>query len=93
MYFNKYFNLKKWDGDKKYIIFDDFCWDNFKAWYKQFFGGQKEFEMTDKYCAKKTLYWGKPCIYIVNTLDFGNDFDYVWYKENTIEVYIKNKLY
>lgn len=66
MYFNSLFNLDDWNPDAEYIIFDDFPWDQLKRWMKQFFGAQYEFVLTDKYRKKKTVKWGKPCIFLGN---------------------------
>lgn len=66
MYFGGMFNLDDWDETAEYIVFDDFEWDYFKRWKKNFFGAQKCFVLTDKYRKKITVNWGKPCIYLCN---------------------------
>ena len=68
MYFNNLLNLDDWDEDAELIILDDFSPEFVKylpAW-KCFFGGQKEFTLTDKYRGKKTVRWGKPMIWLAN---------------------------
>lgn len=68
MYFNNLLNLDDWDENADLIILDDFSPEFTKylpAW-KCFFGGQKEFTLTDKYRGKKTVHWGKPMIWLAN---------------------------
>lgn len=72
MYFNMYFNLDLWDEEAEYAVFDDMDADTekplekyFPSW-KQFFGAQKEFTVTDKYKKKRNVKWGKPIIFISN---------------------------
>ncbi|UDN67472.1 replication-associated protein [robinz virus RP_428] len=65
MYFCGQFNLDDWNSDAKYIILDDFNIKFFPAW-KSFFGCQKSFVLTDKYRKKRTVQWGKPCIWLCN---------------------------
>ncbi|TPX38594.1 hypothetical protein SeMB42_g06644 [Synchytrium endobioticum] len=65
MYYNNMFNMDDWDDGTEYIIFDDFEWQ-FTSNKKPFIFGQQEFTITDKYKKKKTVRWGKPCIYINN---------------------------
>ena len=68
MYFNNLINLDDWNEDADYIVLDDFPTDfpkYFPCW-KCFFGGQREFTLTDKYRGKKTVHWGKPMIWLSN---------------------------
>ncbi|ORX47108.1 hypothetical protein BCR36DRAFT_371905 [Piromyces finnis] len=50
MYFNNLLNLDDWDESADYIVLDDFSSDitKFLPSLKCFFGGQKEFTLTDK---------------------------------------------
>jgi len=55
MYFNNLLNLDDWDESADYIILDDFSPDitKFLPSWKCFFGGQKQFTLTDKYRGKR----------------------------------------
>lgn len=91
MYFNGAFNLDKWCDSVEYAIFDDFAdWTKFIS-YKQFLGGQQEFEISDKYKRKRTVTWSKPCIVLSNILPNFPDMDWVF--ANCFVVNIQNKLY
>jgi len=59
------FNLDDWNAEAKYIVLDDFNIKYFPQW-KSFFGAQKRFVLTDKYRKKRTVEWGKPCIWVCN---------------------------
>lgn len=88
MYFNGMLNLDKWDNDATYAVFDDWeDWGRFYL-YKQFLGAQKEFELTDKYRAKRTVQWGKPSIVISNETPFFKDWN--WIEINCFIVKINN---
>lgn len=94
MYFNGLFDLKQWDPEAEYIIFDDFDFD-YVPQLKAFWGGQKMFALTDKYRAKKTVKFGKAVIYLCNP-----DQDPVLSKKwcdffvvNSVRVDLFNKLY
>ena len=72
-----------------YAIFDDIDWKNaalkgegFKAWL----GGNKSFDVTDKFDRKFTLEWGKPCIVLTNRDPYKGlcEDDIDWFKENCI---------
>lgn len=92
MYFNSMVNFKSdWDDSAQYIIFDDIDWEYLPN-KKCFFGGQKEFVITDKYSAKRTVKWGKVCIYLCNSLpDFKRDSS--WYDVNCKIVSLVNPLF
>ncbi|ORX44058.1 hypothetical protein BCR36DRAFT_373539 [Piromyces finnis] len=68
MYFNNLLNMDDWDDTADYIILDDFSSDitKFLPSWKCFFGGQKQFTLTDKYRGKRTVKWGKPMIWLSN---------------------------
>lgn len=89
------FNLKKLINmgvdNVDYAIFDDIAWDNaalknegFKAWL----GGNKSFDVSDKFQGKFTLNWGKPCILLTNKDPWeGLHFDdSKWLRKNVIYV-------
>jgi len=65
MYFCGQFNLDDWNDDAKYIVLDDFDAKFFPAW-KSFLGSQRCFVLTDKYRKKRTVEWGRPCIWLCN---------------------------
>lgn len=65
MYLCNLFNADEIDSSKCYIILDDFDIDFFPSW-KPWFGGQKQFTVTDKYRKKKRVMWGKPMIWLCN---------------------------
>lgn len=97
MYFNNLFDLKNWDDDAKYIIFDDFTSVEFVPARKGFFGAQREFTVTDKYMGKATVYWGKPCIYLTNK---SNPFaclkeldDIQWMEDNSVVIELAAPLF
>lgn len=79
-----------WDDSARYIVFDDIDW----TWLpnkKSFFGAQKRFVITGKYMRAKTVNWGKPCIYLCNTLPTFEEPE--WYELNTIILNVVNKFY
>lgn len=98
MYFNKLFNLKNWDDQAEYAIFDDFDEEGkkleqyFPHW-KSWFGAQEEFTVTDKYCKKESVKWGKPIIFITNNeIECSSKtLDYI--RKNSITVNVDYPLY
>lgn len=74
-YFNGYFSgsrlLARLEGSG-YAVFDDTPLDriiNAKGW----FGAQEEFTITDKYCPKTVVKWGRPSIFLINRdMDYRN---------------------
>lgn len=89
------FNLKKLINmgvdNVDYAIFDDIAWDNaalknegFKAWL----GGNKSFDVSDKFQGKFTMNWGKPCILLTNKDPWeGLDLDdSKWLRKNVVYV-------
>lgn len=91
MYFNGSFNLDDWDNDAEYAIFDD--WEDWTRFfnYKQFLGAQQEFTLADKYRAKRTLTWGKPCIILSNEMPLFKDWK--WIEGNCFICIIENPLF
>lgn len=97
MYFNNLINLDDWDETADYIILDDFSSDinKFFPCWKCFFGGQKQFTLTDKYRGKRTVHWGKPMIWLSNEDIFGKlNIEHInFIKANCEVVVLSNKLY
>lgn len=97
MYFNNLLNLDNWDSEVDYIILDDFSSDitKYLPCWKCFFGGQKEFTLTDKYRGKKTVKWGKPMIWLSNEDIFKNlNIEHIEFiKKNCTVVVLDKKLY
>lgn len=87
-------DLATFDPDGQYIIFDDFEWEFF-PFKKQFWGAQREFTITDKYRKKRTIQWGKPCIWISNYDPFDNmrNSDREWFSENCVKAKITSTLF
>nr|WPS96437.1 MAG: replication protein [Cressdnaviricota sp.] len=99
MYFCNYFDLSIWDDEAEYVIFDDMDIDPdiplekyFRSW-KAFFGAQKQFTVTDKYCRKKTVKWGKPLIWISNNEINCNSKTLEYIRKNSIRINVLNDLY
>lgn len=75
IYWNNLIDMSLWDPHAQYIVLDDIDWD-FLPCKKPLLGCQQEFTITDKYRKKRSVVWGKPCIYLCN--------DIVWYCKATI---------
>ena len=93
MYFNAMVDFRLWDDSAEYAVFDDFAFE-FIPNKKCFFGGQRQFTITDKYMGKKSVTWGKPSIFLTNTpFPFDEDF----YTHNCVIInlddFFKNKPY
>lgn len=93
-YFNNTFNLSAYDPNVRYAVFDDITDGLSKFPYKQWLGGQNQFEMTDKYHKKQTIYWNKPAIWIANEnpLSHPKNIDCDWIKGNCVIVEIDHFL-
>lgn len=94
IYFNGRWNMSKLDSisdDTKYVVWDDLSnWETFD--YKQWLGGQWEFEVSGKYRAPKTVSgWGRPSIVCCNALP--NHLDNQWVRDNALIVYIRFSLF
>lgn len=90
------FNLEDYDPTATYGVFDDFCVDHIKYSYKQWFGCQKQFTLTDKYKKKITVKWGKPSIFLLNPPVYEKlkeELDWDWVQSNTVICILTNKLY
>ncbi|KAF8954337.1 hypothetical protein BDZ97DRAFT_1977654 [Flammula alnicola] len=93
IYFNSIFNLDQFDEGAEYVIFDDYDPKNFTN-YKCWFGGQAEFNLTDKYTRKRTVKWGKPMIWLSNANPLEDPvFDSDWLAANTVVVHLDSKLF
>lgn len=92
VYMSNQFNAKKIDEAAKYIVLDDIDIDYFPS-YKSFFGGQKEFEVTDKYVSKMTVHWGKPCIWLSNDDPREKKVDKDWLCANCEFIRLDHTLY
>lgn len=82
--------------DATYWVFDDFPVERLKGQYKGFMGGQKEFTVTDKYMAKKTLTNIGPAIYLFNNAEYAiihNHLDMAWVHGNSVIIEITESLY
>lgn len=91
IYWNSMINLDTYHADADYAIFDDFDW-KFMPNKKSWIGAQKEFTATDKYRKKKTILWGKPCIYLCNEEDSPfvtmSPTERGWYNLNCVTYYV-----
>ena len=93
MYFNNLLNLDNWDESADYIVLDDFSNDIIKylPCWKCFFGGQREFTLTDKYRGKRTVKWGKPMIWLSNEDLFKNlNIEHVNFIKRNCDVIVLN---
>lgn len=84
LFFGSMFNMDKLDPEAKYAVLDDIDINYFPN-YKSWCGGQYEFEVTDKYKAKRTFKWGKPVIWTVNPNNdprLGKYADREWLQDN-----------
>jgi hypothetical protein len=92
-YFNGLFNIDDFDQNKDFIILDDVNPDffpNYKAWI----GAQKNTTLTDKYRPKRSVQWGKPCIWLSNDdPSTYKTWDWEWVRENAVVVNLTHKLY
>lgn len=75
----------------KYAVWDDlYNWESFN--YKQWLGGQWEFDVTGKYRAPRTIeQWGRPSIVCCNALP--SHLDNQWVKDNCLIVYVRFALF
>lgn len=87
--------MDKLSSDVEYGVLDDVDINFFPA-YKQWVGGQREFECTDKYKGKRTFDWHKPVIWTVNEINDpreGKNVDRTWLEQNMIFVRINKPLF
>lgn len=88
-------NMALLSTQSQYAVFDDISGGLRKLDYKAWLGGQLHFSVTDKYMKKKTITWGKPCIYIANENPFDTErwADLEWLAANTEIVHIDRPMY
>lgn len=81
-------------AESAYIVVDDVPWEFFKC-KKALLGGQREFNVTEKYRKIMNVVFGKPCIYLCNEdpRDDMNHTEVIYYEGNVDFISIKNKLY
>ena len=94
MYFQGTYNLDGVDEDADYVIFDDL--NNPDSWYsyKQWMGGQRDFNTTDKYKKKRQVAGGWPCIVLMNDDPSQvKGWDQNWIAGNCVSVYINRPLW
>lgn len=93
------FNLDDVDPSKRYAVFDDIRLTEQNYWYwKCWFGGQKQFTVTDKYRKKRTVHWGKPVIWCCNKASDPRRVNLDWDEKEWLEdsctfIECDNKLY
>lgn len=88
-------NMELHQHDVEYAVFDDID-DGLRSFnYKGWLGGQLHFSVTDKYMKKKSITWGKPCIYIANANPYDSErgIDSEWLLANTVIVEIDRPMY
>lgn len=91
-YFQNYLNLEKYNPDAKYNVFDDWDWNSCNI-YKSWLGCQEEFECTDKYHHKETIF-GKIAIVSSNKEPmYYEKLDQDWIEGNVTVAYINEKLF
>lgn len=88
-------NMELHSKDARYAVFDDISGGLSRIDYKAWLGGQLHFTITDKYKKKRTITWGKPCIYISNENPYDTDkgIDFDWLRANTNIVHIDSEMY
>jgi len=99
------FNLSVWDDQADYLILDDISFEFVGGSRKSLWGSQKELTLTDKFCRKRAVKWGKPLIFLCNAdgdfryqvdrqgrpICWGNEKE--WYEQNSVIVEIDDKLF
>lgn len=94
-YFNTLFTPDNMTGLAEYAVMDDIdCkfFPNYKGW----FGAQKEFSVTGRYRATKTIGWGNPIIWCCNEdprWDAKSGWDNDWLEANCDFVVIDKPLF
>lgn len=87
-------NIDKWDKEAKYVIMDDIEFE-FMPNKKQWWGAQREFEMTDKYRKKITIQFGKPLLFLCNPdQDPRSSRSWSqWYLDNSVIIELETSLF
>lgn len=92
-YFQGMFNLDVLDEDADYVVMDDIPPKYFGS-YKQWMGGQRDFNVTDKYRKKKQVAGGWPCIILMNTDPREvAEWDQAWVAKNAVFVYLNHEMW
>lgn len=88
-------NIDTWDDGAEYLIMDDFSPDiaKYMPMWKGFFGAQKELNITQKYRGIYTKKYGKPLLWLCNSIPIMTDAMREWMNENAIIVFIYDKMY
>ena len=82
------------DEGSDYIVFDDCDPDHLHSHYKCWIGAQDQFSATDKYRAKRSVKWGKPCIWLSNSDPRdSHQWDRDWVDSNALVINLTHKLY
>jgi hypothetical protein len=88
------YSLDALDEESDYIIFDDCDPEHLRNQYKSWIGAQNEFNATDKYRAKRTVKWGKPCIWLSNTDPRDCEkWDRNWVDGNAVVINLNHRLW
>jgi len=87
-YWYQYIDLRSWNDSASLLILDDFEWDKIPC-KKGLIGAQETIVLTDKYCRKKTIDWGKPCVILMNDLPLLDQ----WDRANLIVLVVREKLF
>ena len=98
------FNLSAWDNEAEYLVIDDISFEFMGGSRKALWGSQRELTLTDKFCRKRSIRWGKPMIVLCNPEDdyrylyvkghkYLNDVEVEYYTENSVIVEVRNKLF
>lgn len=94
-HFGGLYNMNEYDEGSEYAIFDDLRTGLTEFDYKNWLGGQHQFVTTDKYRHKRTVTWGRPCIYISNYNPFDvspSSIDLDWLRGNTVCVNVEEPM-
>lgn len=93
-YFASLFDLRTLDETADYMVLDDLV-DGFKTLpeWKFWMGGQYEAIINDKYCKKKRVRWGKPCIFLANDdpRDQLSESERNWVEGNCVFVHVPTR--
>jgi hypothetical protein len=88
-------NIDTWVDEMEYLVLDDFSPDitKYLPLWKGFFGAQRELNLTQKYRGIVKKKFGKPCIFLCNSLPILSDADQVWMDANALTVRIYDPLF
>ncbi|KAF8633621.1 hypothetical protein AX17_004420 [Amanita inopinata Kibby_2008] len=92
-YWKEMFNLDLINEAADYVIFDDITPKYFPT-YKAWIGGQRDFNVTDKYHRKRNVAGGFPCIILMNDDPRSHsEWDSAWIRRNAVIVNIEHELW